>query len=144
MNPSDHSSLGRRVAQCREQLGWTQKKLAEEAEISVTFLSEVENDKRVPGAEVLLRLATALGTSLDYLMRGEMPAAPTRHPIVIPPGLAEFADEVGLSVSEANDLLKAHRMVVARRSRGGEHEEARELSKEDWRRFHEWFRKSPL
>lgn len=144
MHISNADSLGSRIAHCREQLGWTQKKLAEEAGISVTFLSEVENAKRVPGAGILLRLATALGSSLDYLMKGEMGVVPPRRALVIPPGLAEFAEDAALSLRETIDLLKAHTMVVARRTPTGEADAQDHLSREDWRRFHEWFSESPL
>jgi transcriptional regulator with XRE-family HTH domain len=127
-------SLGRRIAGCRERRGWTQKKLADAADVSVTFISELENDHRSPGAETLLRLADALGASLDYLVKGVVDAAPVPQPLVLPLALAEVAEEEHWTVGEAVHLLKNRQMVVARRSRGGEVDDAqRDMSRADWR-----------
>ena len=126
-------TLGRRVADCRDRRGWTQKHLADQAGLSVTFVSEIENDRRAPGTDALLRLADALGASLDYLVKG-VTAAPTQRPLVIPPELAAVGDEDGWSLRETGDVLKFRRMVLARRSPGGEHDDPdRSLSKEEWR-----------
>lgn len=145
MDPIVPPTLGKRISEGRERLGWTQKRLAEEAGISVTFLSELENEKRMPGADTLLRLADALQTSLDYLVKGRVDPAPPRRPLVIPPELAEIADEQGWSVGETSDLLKFRQMVVARRSQGGAAEDPeRRLSREEWLRLLDWYRKSPL
>lgn len=139
------ATLGRRIADCRERRGWTQKKLAEAAELSVTFLSEVENDRRSPGSDALLRLADALGASLDYLVKGIVDAEPTKRPLVIPPELANLAEEQGWSVSETSDLLKFHRMVLARRSRGqGTDDSESSPTREEWRKLYNWYRQSPL
>ena len=134
------STLGRRIAECRDGLGWTQKTFAEKADLSVTFVSEVENDRRTPGADALLRLAEALGVSLDYLVKGVPEAAPHPRPLVILPELAQAADEDGWSVGAVSDLLKFRQMVVARRSRVGEADTPdRLLSKDDWREMYKRF-----
>jgi transcriptional regulator with XRE-family HTH domain len=130
--------LGRRVADCRDRLGWTQKTLAEKADLSVTFVSEIENDRRVPGTEALLALATALGSSLDFLVKGSAQPPPTRGPLVIPPELAEAAEEGRWSLPEASDLVRFRDMVVARRNRGGDADDiGRRLSKDDWKDIYE-------
>ncbi len=134
------STLGRRVAECRERLGWKQKMLAEKAGLSVTFVSEVENDRRVPGTEALLGLANALGASLDYLVKGIADSASARRPLVLPGELAEAAEEGGWSVGVAGDLLRFHHMVVARRSRGGETDTTdRPLDKDGWKRLYQTY-----
>ena len=137
------ASLGRRVADCREQLGWTQRALAERAGLSVTFVSEVENDRRVPGTEALLALANALGSSLDYLVKGAVATPPrSRSSLVIPAELAEAAEEVRMPLPIASDLVRWVDMVVARRSRGGEVDEAgRTLSKNDWKEMYDAYRR---
>ncbi len=133
-------SLGKRIAECRDRLNWTQKTLAEKANLSVTFVSEVENDRRTPGADALLRLAEALGASLDYLVKGVPDAAPQPRPLVIPPNLAEAAEAGGGSVGRVRVLLKFRQMVVARRSREGEADAPdRALSKGDWLDLHRRF-----
>ena len=138
-------SLGGRVRECREQRGWTQREVAGAARISVTILSELENDHRAPGAQVLLRLADALGVSLDYLLRGTVSERPKRRRLVLPVELAEVAEEEGWSVREWSDLLAYRDMVVARRARAGAPEQRdNALSKEDWRRLHAWLKQSPI
>lgn len=142
MPPTVPQTLGRRVADCRERLGWKQKTLAEKAGLSVTFVSEVENDRRVPGTEALLSLANALGSSLDYLVKGAADAPPPKRSLVIPPELSEAAEEGHWSLPVASDLVRWRDMVVARRSRGGEADEAgRTLSKEDWKEMYDAYRR---
>lgn len=136
------ATLGRRVADCRERLGWTQKTLADKAKLSVTFVSEIENDRRAPGTEALLSVAEALGASLDYLVKGIVDAPRPRRALVLPPELAEAAEEGRWSVGVASDLLRFNQMVVARRSRGGETDEAgRSLGKDDWRELYHAYRR---
>ena len=136
------ASLGRRVADCREQLGWTQKTLAEKAALSVTFVSEIENDRRTPGTDALLALANALGSSLDYLVKGASAAPPPRRPLLIPAELAEAADEEQIPLSVASDLVRWNDMVIARRSRGGEADQSdRTPSKDDWKAIYRAYRR---
>ena len=139
------TSLGGRVRDCREKRGWTQKELASSAEISVTFLSELENNHRAPGAGVLLRLADALGVSLDYLVRGIGDERPVPQRLVLPAELAELADEEGWSFRELKDLLAYRDMVVARRTRPGRpHDPERQLTREQWHKLYDWLGKSPI
>jgi len=127
------ATLGGRVAECRDRLGWTQKTLAENAGLSITFISEIENDHRTPGAEALLGIAEALGVSLDYLVKGLPEADPQPRPLVIPAELAKAAEERGWSVGRVSDLIKIRQMVVARRTVAGQSETPDyTLSTNDW------------
>ena len=130
------STLGRRIAACRVVRGWTQKRLAEQAGISVPFLSDLENDKRSIGAAPLVRLADALGASLDYLLKGIEYDGVSKAPLVIPGELAEAAEEQGWSVGEAQDLLKANSIVVGRRSKTDGGTTGGTLTKKAWLDFH--------
>ena len=134
--PPQGESFGKRVSTVRERRGWTQRELAERAQISVTFLSEVENGKRNVSSEVLLRVADALGASLDYLMRGEDDSGDATAPVEIPAALAGAAQEHGWPFSETVALLHAYRAVLARRGRGGG---AREWGAGDWVNLHRQF-----
>ncbi len=133
------ATLGLRVADCRERLKWTQKKMAEKAKLSVTFVSEIENDRRAPGTAALLALADALGASLDYLVKGLVSdAPPSRQPLILPAELAEAAEQGGWSVGVATDLLRFSQMVVARRSRGGDVDGIdRPLDTKDWQELYD-------
>jgi transcriptional regulator with XRE-family HTH domain len=139
------ATLGRRIADCREQRGWKQKTLAEEAGISVTFLSEVENDRRMPGTEALLKLADALESTLDYLVKGTLDTTPSRRALTIPRELEELAEESQLSFSDTSRLMKYAGMVVARRNGATTADgPEKKLSKDEWRSLLEWMNKSPL
>lgn len=63
-------SIGSRIAALRKHGGWTQSEIAASSGVSVPYLSEIENDKRNPSAGLAAAIAEALGTSLDYLVRG--------------------------------------------------------------------------
>lgn len=110
----------------------TQDKLAEIAGLSKGFLSEVENDKRNVSSENLLKIANALGASVDYLLRGEEKDATRKGPITIPHELSEAAEQLKLSYAATVELLEAHNSIVARRS----DRKQKRLSVDDWKRFH--------
>jgi len=128
--------LGSRIADLRTQKGMLQKELAEQAGISVSFLSEVENGHRMPGAEALLRIADVLEASLDHLLRGET-GRPEPKPLTIPPALQEAAEEQHWSYGATAALLRAQTTVLARRTPTGRGEHrVRDWTKEDWIRLH--------
>ena len=56
--PSDFGGL---VRQLRDARGWTQEKLAREADITVTSVSNVERGATKPSAETVEKLAAAFG-----------------------------------------------------------------------------------
>lgn len=60
--------LGKAIKICRNQKGLTQTKLAESAEISVSYLSLLEKGKRDPALSVLTRLCEVLGLPLNLLL----------------------------------------------------------------------------
>ena len=127
------SMPGDRIRESREAQGWTQEQLADKAQISKGFLSDVENNKRSVSAENALKIADALGMSLDYLMRGEeVKHEPTRTPVSIPPELSQAAEELRLSYSETLMLLEAHEAVIGRRS----NKFTKHRTVDDWKKLH--------
>ncbi len=121
---------GERIKILRQSLGWTQDRLAHEAGISKSFLSEIENDKASISGEYLLKIANTLNTSLDYLMKGEtIQNDKKRGPTEIPSELSELAEELGLSYKSTVTLLTTHGSLVAKRSSN----EKTEMTKEGWR-----------
>lgn len=126
------ATTGDRIREIREARGMTQDRLAEDANISKGFLSEVENNKRNISSENLLRIANVLGASVDYLLRGETKEHAQRQPVVIPSELSEAASELGLSYAQTLETLEAHNSVVARRST----KETRRLTIEEWKEFY--------
>lgn len=122
-------TVGDRIRLVRESKGLTQDQLAASAGISKSFVSEVENGKRNISAQNLLRIANAMGASVEYLLRG-VSAAPQEEPraVTVPPELADAAQQLGLSFTATLDLLHTQRSVIARR--GGV--TSRDLTVENW------------
>ncbi len=128
------TSTGQRIQALRSARGLTQDELAKRVSLSKSFLSEIENDHAMPGGEVLLRLAEVLGTSTDYLLKGETVGEATlADPVAIPPELADIADELHLSYRATVALLDARRLVLARRGRP----DKKAWDAEDWRRLYD-------
>lgn len=61
-------SIGGRIREKRNELGWTQQTLAEKANITGAFLSEIETDKKAPSYKTLAALACAFGCSEGVLL----------------------------------------------------------------------------
>src|SRR3954454_10015008 len=60
--PSEQPSrFGALIRQLRDARGWTQEKLAREADITVTSVSNVERGATKPNAETVEKLAAAFG-----------------------------------------------------------------------------------
>lgn len=130
----DVDTLGFRIAAVRVRRGWTQRELAERADVSVPFLSGIENDKRNVSSEVLLRIADALDASLDYLVRGVEHQEAVREPETLPRALHLAAERLGWSYANVQAVFRAYRAVVAKR--GGD---SREWTEDDWVRLYAQF-----
>ncbi|HKS22177.1 MAG TPA: helix-turn-helix domain-containing protein [Thermoanaerobaculia bacterium] len=61
MSPSYPHDFGGLVRQLRDARGWTQEKLAREADITVTSVSNVERGATKPSAETVEKIAAAFG-----------------------------------------------------------------------------------
>lgn len=64
-------SIGRRISGIRKERGYTQEKLAELADISIQFLSDIENDKKNMTVKTLRKIADALHVTTDYIIYGK-------------------------------------------------------------------------
>ena len=52
----------------RKAKRWSQKKLAEKAGVSQTYISELEAEKKQPTIPIVEKLASALGVSISKLL----------------------------------------------------------------------------
>lgn len=120
-------ALADRIRDARKAAGLTLDQLAAAAGVSKTYLWELENDKegaKKPSAEVLLKIADALSTTLaDLLELPSIRAGRTR--LDLSPSLREFRDRMKklgtpLTDAEVSDL-------AAMRFRGGQPRSA-----DDW------------
>ena len=64
--------MGQRIMERRKKLGLTQEALAELSELTTQFVSYAEAGKRGMRPENLMKVATALGVSTDYLLTGDI------------------------------------------------------------------------
>lgn len=58
---------GARICQARTRRGWNQSELARRLGKARQHLSQIEQGKQQPRAELLIEIATVLGVSIDYL-----------------------------------------------------------------------------
>jgi transcriptional regulator with XRE-family HTH domain len=126
------NTVGRRIREVRKQRGLTQDKLAHVSGLSKSFISEVENGLRNASSMNLLRVANALGASVEYLLRGLSPTpsatGAAEKDVSIPRQLALAAERLQLSFSETVDLLQTQQSVVARRGASA----PKELTVDNW------------
>jgi transcriptional regulator with XRE-family HTH domain len=94
--------LGQRLRKFREDRDWTQATLAEQADVSKPYLSELESGAgRRPSGQILLKLADALGVTIADLLGRQI--MPDQEPD-IPPSLREFANRKDLPESDVRML----------------------------------------
>lgn len=127
-------SVGERLRHVRGQSGLSLEDVAERAEVSKSFLWEVENDRSGISGERLLRVANVLGASLDYLLRGaRSPGMVEPQSTEIPRELGALAEELHLTYGQTVALLEIDRSLVARRRHAGRPH----MSKQDWKQLYE-------
>ncbi len=66
----DYKAMGQRIRAKRLELGLTQEKLAEMAEISPSHIGEIERGTSICSLAVIANLATILDMNLDALVKG--------------------------------------------------------------------------
>lgn len=57
--------VGQRIKELRKDLGYSQERLANEAEVDRTYVTDVENGRRNISMKALEKLVNALGTSFS-------------------------------------------------------------------------------
>ncbi len=73
-DPAQPPAFGGRIRDLRHKAGLTLQTLADQAGISVGFLSQVERDKATPSLGTLASLAAALGVEVDVFIATPRPA----------------------------------------------------------------------
>ena len=66
----DYKQIGRRIAKRLKKLNLKQAEVSERADISNTYMSNIERAKSIPSTEVIMRLAFALETTPDEFLVG--------------------------------------------------------------------------
>lgn len=109
--------LGREIRKHRKKKKLNQEELSEKSGVSRSYISDLERGERSPGFEVVKKLATALGVTIDELSASE------------PEGEGEKLPEE--KVELVKDILKWH-MLFGQRINNSECREmmARDIVKE--------------
>lgn len=142
-------TLGRRLRARRYELGRTLKEVADDAGVSLPYLSNLERDRGNPTLEVLDALAAALDVSVAELVSGDggsdvdtldLLLASAPESLIRYSRSARFSATIGrLAANQGEDEEEMRRRVLTamasapRRSKG-------EPRDEDWRRLLDTFR----
>ena len=59
--------IGKNLQEIRKSNGYTQEKLAESIEVSVRYISDIEQNRAKPSYEVLIRICNLFQVSLDQI-----------------------------------------------------------------------------
>ncbi|MCL2619880.1 MAG: helix-turn-helix domain-containing protein [Defluviitaleaceae bacterium] len=65
----DYKRLGQRIREERLKLNLTQSQLAEDIDISDTYVGQIERGERSLTLDTLVRLVNRLGVTIDYLLK---------------------------------------------------------------------------
>ncbi len=67
----DYMRIGKNITKARLQKHLTQEQLAEKANISTVFVSQIETSLKKPSLDTIIRIAKALNTTVDSLLGNE-------------------------------------------------------------------------
>lgn len=84
--------LGEKIRQTRMNCGITQEKLAEMVDISTNFMSLIENGRNM-SVETLVKIADALGVTVDYLLSDTMEVQSDKIMTQIAQNLSTLSDD---------------------------------------------------
>ena len=59
-----------RIRQARENMGYTREKFAENLDVSVSYLAELERGRTGISVKMLVKVCNVLGLSADYVLFG--------------------------------------------------------------------------
>lgn len=66
----DYAAVGKRIAAIRKKQHMTQEQLAERTELSIVYISHIENSRSIPSLETLVKLCGVLDVTPDELLLG--------------------------------------------------------------------------
>lgn len=75
----NYALIGKRIRETRKQRGLSAEELAEIADLSTVYISYIENAKRKPSLESLIKISNALEITIDELLYGNLLYNPTEY-----------------------------------------------------------------
>ena len=105
----DYNLIGKRIQTIRVQKKITQEKLAEQANLSTSYISAIETGTRHPTLDTLCNIGEILGTTVDNFIYGDsyFESDPMKEKI-----LKEFDDCSSEEKDLLYDLLAASKDVI--------------------------------
>ena len=97
----ERAALGKRIRESRIKKGYTQKNLADRAEIGIVYLSEIERGIKMPSLTIFIKIINALEVSADYVLRDELLSGKeyicmeiTEKLLILTPGQRKIASDI--------------------------------------------------
>ena len=110
--PINYPLIGIRIKETRNQQGTSAEELAELADLSSVYISYIENAKRKPSLESLVKICNALGITLDELLYGNLLYNPTEYQTDIDLLMADCSKNekrfIFLILSAVKDILRSN------------------------------------
>jgi len=95
--------LGKNIKSIRSEKGLTQAILAEKADISIIFLSNIERGAKYPTADTLARIAYALRVEVFELFKGERVHSDNKELV------SSLSKDISMKVNSAlDDIFKQY------------------------------------
>ena len=70
MRKPSSKKIGKNLQRIRKSYGYTQERLAEEIEVSIRYVSDMEQDRAKPSYEVLIRICNLYKIGLNQIFSG--------------------------------------------------------------------------
>lgn len=116
---SIRKTFGDRIKQLRKDKKWTQKELGNKIGVTYTQLNKYEGGTNAPPLDKLQALASALETSIDYLVTGNLAENMPIHNTRL---IQRFQELEGFSSDDQEVVIKLiDAMIVKRRVEGAIH-----------------------
>ncbi|MFN7550502.1 MAG: helix-turn-helix domain-containing protein [Pseudomonadota bacterium] len=104
-------AFGARLKALRKAKRWSQKELAGKVDIRFQQLNKYESGLNVPPADMLVKLADALATSVDYLLTGN---ASDESPLANSRLFKRFQHVEALSADDQETVIKIIDAMLAK------------------------------
>lgn len=104
----NQTALGKRIREERTKLNLTQEQLAELVNVSTTYIGFVERGERSLTLSKLIKVANALGVSVDYLLADSILTETSSQEKLLLQIFASASDENKALILEMAKLIARH------------------------------------
>lgn len=104
----DYAVVGQRMQRLRKENGYTQEQIAAALNVTVAFISNIENNRAKMNLRVITYYAKLLNVSIDYLLQAENDEESSKDTILNQEILRLLH---GYSIEEKEKLIKVLRLI---------------------------------